>query len=58
VGELRRVLDVASSSTLGFVLLADARRPSAAGRRRLAAPVAAKDAVTLQSQATAGEAPW
>jgi capsular polysaccharide biosynthesis protein len=58
VGELRRVLDVASSNTLGFVLLAAARRPSAAGRGRLAAPASARDAVTLQSQATAGEAPW
>ena len=57
VGELRRVLEVASSRTLGFVLLADTtRRAPKARRRRLAAPVSAKRAATLESQATVGEA--
>jgi MinD-like ATPase involved in chromosome partitioning or flagellar assembly len=59
VGELRRVLDVASSKTLGFVLLADAAGDVSTTRhRRLAGPVAAKGAATLESQATVGEAPW
>jgi capsular polysaccharide biosynthesis protein len=59
VGELRRVLDVASSKTLGFVLLADAAGDGSTTRHRwLAGPVAAKGAATLESQATVGEAPW
>lgn len=61
VGELRRVLEVASSVTLGFVLLADGRRPSPTGRRRLGAraarPAAGNEAVTLQPRAIVGEEP-
>jgi len=57
VGELRRVLEVASSKTLGFVLLADPGRGARnARRRRLAAPISATNAATLETQATVGEA--
>ena len=58
VGELRRVLDVASSVTLGFVLLADTpRRGASTGLRRLTAPVGAQEATTLPARPMVGEAP-
>jgi capsular polysaccharide biosynthesis protein len=58
VGELRRVLEVASSVTLGFVLLASTgRRPSMPGRRRLAVPAASTEAARLQPEAMVGEVP-
>jgi capsular polysaccharide biosynthesis protein len=62
VGELHRVLQVASSVTLGFVLLADIRRrPSTTRRDRVvaqaAATPAAKQAATLQARASVTETP-
>jgi capsular polysaccharide biosynthesis protein len=58
VSELRRVLDLASSKTLGFVLLAGSRRGASRLRRgRLATRVTATDAATLEPQTTVGEAP-